>query len=134
MNTASGKTELRTLVLREASDGRVFGQIRSGEGTDGACQAVCRSKRMEKNGPLPVAMDLECRSASLGSLSSTATLLWGRGRSMSKMPTLRFGTWLHGFEQVPLKVEVDQFSVPGRQLANRAPAVLPSKARSMAAR
>jgi hypothetical protein len=92
------------------------------------CMAVCEAKSFEKEGPFsPVSLEMTCKSAELGAVALPTTLLWGRGHSLSKLPTLRFGTWLHGYEQAALEVELDRYSMPASprspRLAYRAPAM-----------
>lgn len=126
-DSSAGKAERRRLVVAETEGRKLIAQIWSGN----SCQATCRALSFEKGkASSPVALHLECQSAQLSSLTASATLLWGRGRSLSKVPTLRFGTWLQGYRQAVLEVELDRFSSPrgslpriGKRMADRSPAV-----------
>ncbi len=107
----TGKPQSHKLVVgAQGSSGELSAQIWTGN----QCEAICQPQSFDQDGPMsPIAMQMNCRGARLGSFTTTATLLWGRGQTMSRTPTLRFGTWLNGYEQAPLLVEVDQFSLPG---------------------
>ena len=118
MNAATSQKERMHLIIGESASKPMIAQIYSSTG----CQATCEPKHFEKDGPsVPVALQMECKSTQLGAFTTTATVLWGRGRSMHRFPTLRFGTWLNGYEHASLDVERDHYSNP-RPLAVQAPA------------
>lgn len=86
--------------------------------TGGECQAVCRIEAFEKsNLQMPVSMDLDCRGNRLNPLAAPATLFFARGEELQ--PTIRFGTWLNGYQEAALRVDVDRYSgdVAARSLA-----------------
>jgi hypothetical protein len=83
------------------------------------CEALCQVKSLEKTGPLePVSLDLACRGAHLASLTSPATIFWSGAPAGSlasdaapvQFPTVRFGTWLGGYQLAFLRVEYDAYS------------------------
>jgi hypothetical protein len=59
---------------------------------------------------MPISLDLQCRGEELGALSARVAVLWGQGTQSQTQ--LRFGSWVDGYEQAALKVEVDRFSAP----------------------
>lgn len=90
-----------------SSDSKYFVKIAQ----NGSCQVVCQIKSFEKESPLsPVAMDLECRSDTFSPLTVSATIMWPRNPIRSAV--LRFGTWSHGYTDVPLLVQYDGYSDP----------------------
>ena len=88
---------------------------------NGAIQARCSLKHVERDeGSKPLAVDMECRSAHFSPLVRPATIFWANGAD-SSAPALRFGTWLEGYEQVRLNVEVDRYSHGVSKTVSRAP-------------
>lgn len=76
----------------------------------GHCEAVCRVKVWDKITPgQPNSLDLDCASTNLGALTTPATIFWS---IRTGQPAIRFGTWLNGYKQADLKVEVDHFNRP----------------------
>ncbi len=85
--------------------------------SDGSCQAVCKLKSLEKEGVLqPIALEMDCQGVGFSPLAMNASLLWGgtSSRFQAEKPTIRFGTWLQGYQQAELEVQVDLYSTPGR--------------------
>ena len=75
------------------------------------CQAICQFKDFVKNSvDSPVALSLTCRGAHFGALTTPATVLWSSYEFPK--PTLRTGTWVSGFQNVGLRVELDRYSQP----------------------
>lgn len=88
----------------------------------GACQATCQITAFERDrADRPVSLELSCEGVALNSLKSPATLLWAE-HSAFTFPTLRFGTWLHGYQHARLQVSLDRFL---RQTPTRARAAAP---------
>jgi hypothetical protein len=118
------KNSLQLLIgSRESSKtGETVAQIWSGN----QCQLSCLSTQLD-----PTALELKCRSAQLGMLTTSATVLWNRDAKPGHEATLRFGTWLEGYEQAPLRVEIDHFFEIANprtgRLASRAPGLSPAK-------
>ncbi len=78
------------------------------------CQAVCKVASIEKENSLtPVAVEMSCESVGFSPLAVKASILWGGEKSMymAKQPTIRFGTWLEGYRDSALKVELDRYSM-----------------------
>ena len=75
------------------------------------CVAQCEFKTMS---PVlegqKMGLELVCYSPHGLPLSSPATLFWAQGADDSG--SLRFGTWLTGYQQLPLQVEIDRFLSP----------------------
>lgn len=75
----------------------------------GACYAVCGVRSVEKQGTLsPSSMQLDCKANDFGALSTPATLTWTDFNGPA--PSIRFGTWLSGYQRSALKVELDSYS------------------------
>ena len=73
------------------------------------CQAVCQIKAIERSNLMaPVSMDLDCRGNKLNPLAAPATLFWAYGEELQ--PTIRFGTWLNGYQEASLRVEMDGYA------------------------
>jgi hypothetical protein len=80
----------------------------------GQCQAICEVTNYERdhaNDSIanPLSLELNCRGIGLAPLSASATLFWPEALGQ-KTPTLRFGTWLTGYQKAPLKVRFDAFT------------------------
>jgi hypothetical protein len=118
-NAHTGKSEKLKFVIgtpEHSEKGTSVAQIWAGK----QCQASCSSvdlgaasgaKAFAKDElSLPISLDLQCRGEELGALSARVAVLWGHG-SRSET-TLRFGSWVDGYEQAALKVEVDHFNAP----------------------
>lgn len=93
-----------------------FAQIWS----DGACQATCKLKSLEKEGQLqPISMDMECQGVGFSPLAMNASVLWGgtTSRFQAEKATIRFGTWLQGYQLAELNVQVDRYK--NSELVNR---------------
>jgi hypothetical protein len=89
----------------ESNGDQAIAQIWSGS----HCQATCSSLTLEKGDlSMPLSLDLQCRGGELGPLSAHVAVLWDHGPKPSTL--LRFGTWLEGYEQASIKVEVDRFN------------------------
>lgn len=91
------------------------------------CQAVCKVASIEKDTPLtPVAVEMSCEAMGFSPLAVKASILWGGEKSafMAKKPTIRFGTWLEGYRDSALNVELDRYSMSTS--TNRALAKMPS--------
>jgi len=71
------------------------------------CEAICsvEQKSLGKRA-FPEAVPMRCQSPRLGALQTPVTLLWPPGKSQK--PVLRFGTWLGGYQQTALLVELDR--------------------------
>ncbi len=75
------------------------------------CQAICRMKEFVKNSvESPIALSMSCQGEGFGVLTTPATLLW-TSYDFPK-PTLRFGSWVNGYQSVALRVEFDRYSLP----------------------
>lgn len=75
------------------------------------CQAICRMKEFVKNSvESPIALSMSCQGAGFGVLTTPATVLW-TSYDFPK-PTLRFGSWVNGYQSVALRVEFDRYSAP----------------------
>lgn len=74
------------------------------------CQAVCRVKNIARDEltQSPIAMDLDCQGVGFRELTTPATLLWKS--TLASDSTIRFGTWLGGYEQAALDVKFDKYS------------------------
>jgi hypothetical protein len=79
---------------------------------NGSCQAVCTLKRFEKHeeSGRPLSMALQCQGARSEWLGTPATVQWTS--ESSTHPTIRFGSWLTGYEEAELLVSVDRYSRP----------------------
>lgn len=114
-NSRTHGAEPLRFVIGEAeggTKGSAVAQIWAGN----HCQASCSSIQFEKGDlSMPISLDLQCRGEELGALSAHVALLWAQGNNTSTQ--LRFGSWVEGYEQAALKVEVDRFSTPGTQVA-----------------
>lgn len=109
------KEPMKLVIHREASGSSA--QILTAAG---AVQARCKFKNVERDeSQKPVVVDMECKSAQFSPLVRQASLFWPNGAGSSS-PALRFGTWLEGYEQVRLSVDVDRYS----RVVNRAPSVV----------
>ncbi|MGZ3707953.1 MAG: hypothetical protein ACXWPM_03890 [Bdellovibrionota bacterium] len=74
------------------------------------CFAFCSVKNFERENPLtPVALNLQCQSGQFGPLSAPTTILWNKS---GKAEIIRFGTWIAGYEQTTLSVDMDTYSGP----------------------
>jgi hypothetical protein len=62
------------------------------------CRALCEAKRFTRD-----SVDLQCKNAQMATFSTRASVILPE-------TALRFGTWLQGYEQIPLKVSVDRLS------------------------
>ena len=92
-------------VPEDATPGSAVAQIWSGD----SCKATCSSIDFEKGGAsLPISLDLQCHGAELGALSTHVAVLWDHGPTPTTQ--LRFGTWLDGYEQAAVRVQVDRFN------------------------
>lgn len=118
-NTKNGRLEKLRFVIgspEHGEKGTSVAQIWAGK----QCQASCSSvdlgaapgtQALEKDElSLPISLDLQCRGEELGALSARVAVLWGHGSKSET--TLRFGSWVDGYEQAALKVEVDHFNAP----------------------
>jgi hypothetical protein len=115
-----------------AGSGSSVAQIWSGD----RCQATCSSIDIEKGEmALPISLDLQCRGEDLGgALSAHVAVLWDHGADHTTV--LRFGSWLEGYEQAAMKVEVDHFNSPTAvSVASRSvPRLVPRKRKMLAFR
>lgn len=74
-----------------------------------SCQAECTVKGYDEEGPeLRPTIRMSCRSTGLAALKSEATLILPARGEKVHAPMLRFGTWLTGYQRIPLRVEVDR--------------------------
>lgn len=109
---SSGKIEKRRFVIGTPAHGAVgtsVAQIWAGN----HCQASCSSVDLGAGVTgfsLPISLDLQCRGEELGALSARVAVLWSHGSKSETM--LRFGSWVDGYEQAALRVELDQFNAP----------------------
>jgi hypothetical protein len=104
---APGTQALRFVIGTPENDksGMAVAQIWSGT----RCQASCSSVDMEKGDlSMPISLDLQCHGEALGPLSAHVAVLWDHGADHSTL--VRFGSWLEGYEQASMKVEVDHFN------------------------
>src|SRR5262249_46212887 len=108
MKTSGSPLEIRIgKVAGEKS--KTLAQIYSQNG--GQSQAVSEMKAFEKKGAFtPGVMDLACESVGFGALSAPAALVWANDEGTA--PSLRFGSWLNGYKQASLTIEIDHFSQP----------------------
>lgn len=58
----------------------------------------------------PEAVDLECRATDLSGMVTPASLIFRTEQGAGKTPILRFGSWVNGYQETELKVQVDQLS------------------------
>lgn len=78
--------------------------------SDNNCEAVCYSKEVEKNEAQELeSLDMKCKSKGIDALSAPATLLLSTGRG--KAPVLRFGSWLEGYREAMLQVQLDRLRI-----------------------
>jgi hypothetical protein len=124
-NTRTGKVEKLRFVIGTPAQGAggtpaqgaattSVAQIWSGK----QCQASCSSVDFGKSTPpgalqtdelsMPISLDMQCRGEELGALAARVAVLWNHGSKGAT--TLRFGSWVDGYEQAALKIEVDHFS------------------------
>lgn len=74
-----------------------------------SCHASCKVVRLEKQGPRqPSALVMKCRSQRLAALTTPVALLWSESDRPS--PEIRFGSWLTGYQQARLRIELDRYS------------------------
>lgn len=91
--------------------------------TDQECQAICQTRGFETEESFsPVALTLSCSSPTLESLQTPAVLIWADPSSGEK-PTLRFGSWVQGYREAALDVQLDTYSKPASEKAERKPAI-----------
>lgn len=78
------------------------------------CQATCEVKSTEPETPFsPLALHMNCHSSGIRAFSAPVTVLWPERGNLrpQNAPTLRFGSWLTGYESAPLLVEKDRLSL-----------------------
>lgn len=88
----------------ESEKSPISAEIWSSQGRE----AICKHTYFEREGLAPISMILECKSARFGPLNTPVTLYWPSGEV--REPVLRFGTWLNGYFQTPLRVKYDHFT------------------------
>lgn len=89
---------------------RWLAQIASTRGGVQSCQAICEVQHLEVDRfreSAPVSLDMKCQSSGFAPLETKAVLLWAS--EIQQAPMLRFGTWLSGYQDAVLKVELDGF-------------------------
>jgi hypothetical protein len=93
----SAAFELKNQPL-ELQIGEKVAEISTQGSKEGSCEAVCTVvKRGPSWGGTPAAVDLDCRSSGLVTFTTPASIVWLNGT-----PVLRFGTWLHGYDNVAI--------------------------------
>jgi hypothetical protein len=75
----------------------------------GSCEATCRTQIFEKDGEAPLALEMRCQSSKFDALTVPVTLFWPAALG-KRSAVLRFGTWLEGYRQAPLFVQLDRWS------------------------
>ena len=76
----------------------------------GAVQAVCDLvQAVDRSSSFPESFDFTCHGASFGALQMPASLI------LTNKPLLRFGSWLKGYQQAPLRVQMDGLTTPLRR-------------------
>jgi hypothetical protein len=117
------------LSLRVGTDAQ--GQTRaliSGR-RDGTCRATCRVKGLERDARnRPISLDMECRDAGLRALRVPATLIWAEGSALA-WPSLRFGSWLQGYQHARLRVTLDRYGSTPPRLAPKSTGPTATRAR-----
>lgn len=104
-HTSTSSTPWKLVIYKKHSKKRLFAQISA----DGASLAECELRGFERNQlGQPLTLEMGCKNTQLESFTTTATLLWDHKSRTSA--SLRFGTWLQGYEQVPLTVQMDRFT------------------------
>jgi hypothetical protein len=115
-NAHTGKTEKLRFMIgtpeKGAAKGTSVAQIWSGKHCQASCSSidiVGRPGALEMDeASIPISLDLQCRGEALGALAARVAVLWSHGSQPTT--TLRFGSWVDGYEQAALKVEVDRFN------------------------
>jgi hypothetical protein len=98
------ENRLPVFNTKKPSKKRLFAQIE----TAGTPWVNCDLQHLEKDKRgKPLALEMSCKNIELESFTTTATVLWNHA---GKSATLRFGTWLQGYQQMPLTVETDGYS------------------------
>lgn len=107
--------KMKLLIGKPKSSSEMIAQIWSGK----SCQAVCDLKMLQKEDAFtPISLEMDCKSPSISALATPATLYFHASEMVvtqpEQFPTLRFGTWLQGYHQSLLSVQVDRYTKPGR--------------------
>ncbi len=101
---------MKVLIHRPSMNAGASAQIQS----ENARVASCEVKSIERDETMkPVAVVMDCQNPGFKQLANTVTVFWP-GLNPQNVPVIRFGTWLSGYEQAKLKVEVDRFQSPAK--------------------
>lgn len=102
----AGKRPFQIQIGSERQSGKTMALITQ---NDGSCYAICGIRHFEKEGKArPVSMLLSCENAELARLTIPVTLIWAS--AYQKLPMIRFGSWLNGYQQASLRVKTDALS------------------------
>jgi hypothetical protein len=113
------KSSLTLVILRSKK-----AEIRNGK----LLEATCSISRLERLDNKSNVIDMKCRSARLGALVSPVSVFFSPAESINRTPAIehpafvRFGSWLQGYQQAILTVDMDRSAMllkPRVQLAQR---------------